>query len=255
MSRTDLLGSAERILKPIQQFSRGWMLDRATSDYGVSLGLRTGEEYWIVGRGGALGDVHHQIAAAAIAFVAPDTVRAAWEHLPSGMTPSKVFETYASRCTEWGTETLAVFDPARMERLDRLGRRVADGASPALGVLFTAWRAVAPPDDVGGRATLTMQVLREMRGAAHIIAIQACGLTPVDAILASPAPPPRSGAPWAEHLGWPGPFRDPEEVRTARLEAERVTTEIIAAHLAVLSPDDLADFAELVETTRNSIDM
>ena len=34
-----------------------------------------------------------------------------------------------------------------------------------------------------------------------------------------------------------------------------MTTEIIAAHLAVLSPDELADFAELVETTRNSIDM
>ncbi len=255
MSRTDLLGAAERILKPIQQFSRGWMLDRSTADYGVSIGLRTGEEYWIVGRGGALGDVDHQIAAAAIAFVAPESVQAAWEHLPSGMTPSKVSETYAARCTGWGTETLAAFEPARMERLDRLGRRVADGASPALGVLFAAWRAVAQPDDVGGRATLTMQVLREMRGAAHIIAIQACGLTPVDAILASPAPPPRSGAPWAEHLGWPGPFRDPDEVRTARLEAERVTTEIIAAHLAVLSPDELADFAELAETTRDSIDM
>ena len=142
-----------------------------------------------------------------------------------------------------------------MDRLDRLGRRIADGASPALGVLFAAWRSVTQPDDVGGRATLTMQVLREMRGAAHIIAIQACGLTPVEAILASPAPAPRSGPPWAEHLGWSGPFRDPEEVRAARLEAERVTTEIIAAHLAVLSPDELADFAELVETTRNSIDM
>jgi hypothetical protein len=255
MSRTDLLPAAERILKPIQQFSRGWMLDRATAEYGVSLGLRTGEEYWIVGRAGALGDVDYQIAAAALAFIAPAAVREAWDHVPSGMTPSQVAETYAVRCTGWGTDALALFDPARNDRLDRLGRRIADGASPALGVLFAAWRSVAQPDDVGGRATLTMQVLREMRGAAHIIAIQACGLTPVEAILASPAPAPRSGAPWAEHLGWPGPFRDPEEVRTVRLEAERVTTEIIAAHLAVLSPDELADFAELVETTRNSIDM
>ena len=71
MPRTDLLPAAERILKPIQQFSRGWMLDRATAEYGVSLGLRTGEEYWIVGRAGALGDVDHQIAAAALAFIAP----------------------------------------------------------------------------------------------------------------------------------------------------------------------------------------
>jgi hypothetical protein len=255
MSDTGLFEAADRILKPIQQFSRGWMLTRATADHGISLGLRTGEEYWIVGRAGALGDVDHQIAAAALAFISPEAVRAAWEHLPPGMTPSQVSETYAARCTGWGTDTLAAFDPARIERLDVLGRRIADGASPALGVLFAAWRSVARPDDVGGRATLTMQVLREMRGAAHIIAIQACGLTPVDAILASPAPAPRSGVPWAEHLGFRGPFRDPDELRPARLEAERVTTEIIAAHLGVLSPDELADFAEIVETTRNSIDM
>jgi hypothetical protein len=255
MSRSDLVGAAERILKPIQQFSRGWMLDRSTAEFGVSLGMRTGEEYWIVGRAGAVGDVDAEIAASALAFIAPGAVRAAWEHIPPGMTPSQITATYAARCTDWGTDTLAEFDPARMERLDDLGRRIADGASPALGVLFAAWRSVARPDEVGARATLTMHVLREMRGAAHIIAIQACGLTPVDAILASPAPAPRSGAPWAEHLGWPGPYRDPDEVRVARLEAERVTTEIMAAHLAVLSPDDLADFAELVETTRNSIDM
>jgi hypothetical protein len=255
MSRTDLLQAAERILKPIQQFSRGWMLGRATADYGVSLGLRTGEEYWIVGRAGALGDVDHPVAAAALAFIAPEAVREAWQHLPPAMTPSQVARTYAARCTDWGTATLAAFDPERIERLDRLGRRIADGASPALGVLFAAWRSVAQPDDVGARATLTMQVLREMRGAAHIIAIQACGLAPVDAILASPAPAPRTGVAWAEHLGFRGPFPDPDEVRPARLEAERVTTEIIAAHLDVLSPAELADFAELVETTRNSIDM
>ena len=255
MPRTDLLPAAERILKPIQQFSRGWMLDRSTAEYGVSLGFHTGEEYWIVGRAGALGDVDPEIAAAALAFIAPSAVREAWEHVPSGMTPRGVTETYAARCTSWGTDALAPFDADRMERLDQFGRRIADGASPSLGVLFAAWRSVAQPDDVGGRATLTMQVLREMRGAAHIIAIQACGLTPLDAILASPAPAPRSGVPWAENMGWSGPFRDPEEVRISRLEAERLTTEIIAAHLAVLSPDELADFAELVDTTRNSIDM
>ena len=255
MTRTDLMPAAERILKPIQQFSRGWMLHQATADHGIALGLRSGEEYWIVGRAGAMGDVGHQVAAAAIAFVAPDAVREAWEHLPPEMTPSQISATYALRCTTWGTANLASFDPDRMERLDRLGRRITDGAAPALGVLFTAWRSVPPPPDLGGRATLTMQVLREMRGAAHIIAVQACGLTPLDAILASPAPPPRAGPGWAAHLGWTGPFRDPEEVRAGRLEAERVTTEIVAAHLGVLSPDELADFAELVETTRSSIDM
>jgi hypothetical protein len=34
-----------------------------------------------------------------------------------------------------------------------------------------------------------------------------------------------------------------------------VTSEIIASHLAVLSAAELADFAELAESTRNAIDM
>ena len=142
-----------------------------------------------------------------------------------------------------------------MTRLDLLGRMVADAAAPALGALFAGWRAVPQPADVGGRVSLTMHVLREMRGAAHIIAIQACGLSPLDAILASPAPAPRSGAPWAEHLHWSGPFRDPEEVKVQRLDAETVTSKIMARHFGVLSEGELAEFAELAETTRNSIDM
>lgn len=56
-------------------------------------------------------------------------------------------------------------------------------------------------------------------------------------------------------MGFAGPFRDPEEVRAARLEAETLTGRALEPYFAALDPTELADFGELVETTRNAIDM
>jgi len=247
--------TAQRILKPIQQFTRGWMLNPATDQAGIDLGLPTGDDFWIIGRAGVLGDCPPEVAASGLGFISPVGVLAAWSAIPPHLSPSAIHAAYAERCMAWGRDVLSAFDPARMARLDELGRRVADGASPALGVVFAGWRAKPQPDHIGERVALTTQVLREMRGAAHLVAIQACGLSPLDAVLASPAPPPRSGPEWAHHLRWTGPFRDPAEMRDARLDAERLTTTIMERHLAVLDPDELDEFGEIVETTRNAIDM
>ena len=255
MSDTAVGDAVERVLKPIQQFTRGWMLSRSTAEYGVGLGFASGEDFWICGRAGVLGECRADVAAAGLAFIAPEVVARAWDSLPSGMTHSQVADEYAGRCTEWGRTALAGFDRGDMQRLDALGRRVAAAAPPALGSLFAGWRAMPVPDDVGSRVALTTQVLREMRGAAHIVAIQSCGLTPLDAVLASPAAPPRSGPGWAEHLGWTAPFRDPEEVRQARLQAELVTSAILAPYFGILSGAELDEFTELVVTTRGSLDM
>jgi hypothetical protein len=102
---------------------------------------------------------------------------------------------------------------------------------------------------------LTTQILREMRGAAHINAIAAVGISPLDAILASTNAPPRTGPEYAERMGFPGPFRDPEEVRGQRLEAEALTARILEPFFAALDGAELAEFGEVVETTRNAIDM
>ena len=100
-----------------------------------------------------------------------------------------------------------------------------------------------------------MHVLRELRGGAHIIAVHACGITPLQAVLASPAPPPRSGPVWAEHLGWQPPFEDATEAKQARAEAEQLTSKMLVPLYSSIGDAALDEFAELVETTRNSIDM
>ncbi len=253
--RPDVATATERVLKPIQQFVRGWMITPKTEARASELGLRNGHDFWVVGRAGVLGDGDADVASAGLAFHAPSAVRAAWTALPAGLTPMAVATEYAKECTDWGRATLAVFDAARMARLDALGRRVLDAAPPTIGAVFAGWRALPQPYDVFERVALTAQVLREMRGGAHIIAIQACGLTPLEAMLASNAAPPRSGPEWADRMGFAGPYPDADQFRAARADAETLTSRIMARYLATLDEAELDEFAELVETTRNAIDM
>ena len=255
MTTMTVADQVERVLKPIQQFVRGWMTGPPTDRLAGELGMRSGEDLWIVGRAGVQGDGDADVAAAGLAFLAPDRVRAAWESLPAGLTHRQVADAYTALCCEWGSNALARFDPARMARLDALGRSIAEAADGSIGTVFAGWRAQSQPDVVNARVALTIHVLREMRGGAHIIAVNACGLTPLDAVLASPAARPRSGPAWAEHLGWTGPFDDPSVSRDARAEAERLTSRILVPIYGSIGATALAEFAELIETTRNALDM
>ena len=245
----------ERVLKPIQQFVRGWMQTDVTKIRAAELGLRSGNDFWIVGRSGVLGDCSAEVAAAGLGFLGLAGVRSAWQSLPAGLTPSKVAGEYAKVCAEWGTVELARFDPGRMRRLNEVGRRIIDAADGSIGTVFAGWRAMPEPDDIGGRVALTGHVLRELRGCAHIVAVAACGITPLQAILASPAAPPRSGPGWAEHLQWTGPFPDGANFRRARLEAEQLTSRILLPAYGSVPAAELDEFAELIEATRNAIDM
>ena len=245
----------ERVLKPIQQFTRGWMMAPSTVERGREIGLQTGNDFWICGRAGVLGECSAEVAQAGLAFIGLDGVRHSWNSLPTGLTHRSVAAAYAACCTDWGLKTLGEFDPDRLAVIDTLGRRIADAAPASLGLVFAGWRALPQPDDLLARVALTTQVLREMRGAAHINAVIASGITPLEAVLASPAVAPRTGAPWAEHRHWKGPFRDPAEVVQERLQAERLTSKIMEPYFGVLSEAELEQFGEVVETTRNAIDM
>lgn len=224
---------------PIQRYTRRWMLAPETDRYGTDLGFATGAQFWVVGRAGVLGSCPAEVAAAAIAFEPVHVVRRAWEAVPAGLTHAEVARHYSGRPVAWAERALADLDPAVLSQVDELGRRVVDAAPASLGLLFAGWRLIAPPETLTGRVGLTLHLLRELRGAAHICAIAACGLSPLDAVLAAPHPPPRTGPAYAERMGWTGPFRDPAEIREARLRAEELTSQILVPAFESLTPDEL----------------
>lgn len=244
-----------QVLKPIQQFVRGWMYGAEPAAFAKDLGLRSGTDFLIIGRAGVMGSCTAETATAAIAFRTHAAVQRAWLSIPDGLTPFEISVKFAQRAHHWGEAELVRFDPDELERIDTLGRRIADAAPLSLGPIFAGWRAMAQPESVHARVALTTHMLREMRCAAHIAAVHAVGITPLDAILASTNSPPRTGPGYAERMGFSGPFRDPEEVRTQRLEAERITANMLRPYFAVLSDEELTDFGNIVEATRNAIDM
>lgn len=252
---TSTLEAVAALKRPIQQWTRGWMLVKETDARGVALGLRDGEQFWIVGRAGVLGDCKADIAIAGLAYIAPERVRSAWDHLPPGLTPPEIAEAYTACILDWGERELPRFGDERLDRLDELARRVEDAAPASMGAVFAGWRAVRPPAGSGARVALTMHVMRELRGAASIVAALAVGLTPLQAVLASPAPPPRTGPRWAEHLGWEGPFEEVEPLRARRERAEDLNNEILVPYFDVLDAAELADLVDLVTSIRDAIDM
>jgi hypothetical protein len=241
--------------RPIQQWTRGWMMTAACDALAKELGLDGGQQLWIVGRAGVLGGAAADVAAGGLAFLSPDLVRAAWNTLPGDLDPRQVTVRYSQLIDAWGDSELTRFGRQDLERLDELARRVINHAPASLGLVFAGWRAMPIPTGPGARVALTMHVLREMRGAAHITAVIATGLTPLQAVLASPAPPPRTGPEWAQHLGWSGPFDDPEPLRPARDDAEQLTNQILVPFFDALTRTELDELARLTVEIRNQIDM
>jgi hypothetical protein len=204
------------------------------------LGL-TGWAFYVVGRAGALGDVCSDTAAAAMAFIAPDAVRDGWEAARKVAPPPEVAGHSAAECGRWGRENLESF-PGLSTLVDLAGRVVAD-ADPAGMPLFAAWRAMPVPDDgPGARAAVLLHLLREHRCGAHIQAVRASALTPLEAIVAGP-----DGESGAMAFGWPPPYPPFVPIVRRRAWAEALTDRIAGEAYRVLDSGERRELVGLLE--------
>lgn len=242
---------ADAVAVPILEYGRGWMADPATAAAAKQLGFDNPFGIWVNGRAGAMGDVGADVAAAAIGFMAPHLVTTLWNARPDGLTPAAAAAAYAEAGASWGRETLAGMPDRDLDRLADLADRVAAAADPSIGALFAGWRRLARPADPAGRATVVLNVLRELRGGAHLSAAHAVGLGPHGAIISAPDQV-RGGTAGAERFGWPEPHPEPDHAR--RAEAERLTTVICSPAFAVLGDAEGQEFVELVLAARAAMD-
>ena len=165
----------ERTAVPILEIGRAWMSASSTGQRAVELGFDPGFGLWVNGRAGVLGEVEPVAAAAAIGFMAPDRVRELWLARPEGLTAARCAAEYTDAAATWGRAALADVDASRLTRVAELAGRVADAAEVSVGALFAGWRTVPVPDEPAGAATVALQVLRELRGGAHLGAVHAVG--------------------------------------------------------------------------------
>jgi hypothetical protein len=236
-----LEASIKALTGPVGDLGGRWMLHPDTIGDCKEVGYPNGYAYYVTGRGGVLGDVDADVITAAFAFFNPGLVRKMWDRGRAVEGAAASARRYAAACAQFGRTRLAGFAGAR--RLAELAGQVVANVDVSALALFAGWRAMPLPDDDAAKAYQLVHVLRELRGSAHVVAVAACGLSPLDAVLCA------GGAENAERFGWPGPF--PEvgaDTQSQRVQAESLTDELLIGLFApVLDAAEAHELAALVE--------
>jgi hypothetical protein len=215
--------------------------DASFAEHGARLGLDRWAFYF-GGRAGVLGPVGAEVVAAACGFFGVDRVRRSWTAVLASGRLDEIVRTDVELCVAWARTHFG--DGSDVARAAALTSRVVEAADAAGRVLFAAWRALPDPaarSAAGPAAVLGLNLLRlrEHRGASHLLAVAAEGLTPLEAILAGP------GERKAAANGWPPPY--PAVAEPARLAAAERRTDVLAgAPYAALSGAEREELAALL---------
>ena len=223
MTTDELLGRACPIIRDI-----GWAhffspeAESAASDIGIDLFT-----LYAIGRGGVLGDVEPVVVASAFGYFNPEVVEALWNEGRKHIAPREAARVYLDCAAEVGRRRLA-----HIEGLDAMvaaADAVNEAADPVGLALYAGYRGELLVDDVPGRAMQLVDVLREFRGSAHLLALRACG---VDARTAHFIKRPNDGV----MFGWPADFAPEisDEQRAAVDAAEVLTDDLVRPAYAVL---------------------
>jgi hypothetical protein len=230
--------AAEATAGPIGAIASHFMMDPDTYAKGGELGFE-GMDFYVAGRGGALGEVDADVVAAAFVFFNPDAVRESWERARQVMPPAEAARAFAEAAADWARRHVpADFDAAR---LAELAGKVIEAASPAGAPMFAGWRALPEPGEPVALAIHRMNALRELRAARHEAAVLVAGIEPLDAVMVKT--PYMAGI-----FGWPEPHPDPAPAKDSWELAEVQTDAMMAGALSVLTDDELDEFVELTTT-------
>ncbi len=204
----------------------------------------SGWAFYITGRAGALGDVRAETVAAALGFIAPDAVADGWDAAVRTVRPLEVAGAKLAECCRWGAERLG--DAPEAPRLVGLLQRAVDAAEGSGMPLFAAWRAMPVPDlSPGARVAVALLLLREHFAGAHLLAVRAAGMTPLEAVLAGP-----EGEAGAAACGWSPPYPPVGPLVRRRLWAEAVTDRLASAAFRGFAPGEGVELLDLLTAAR-----
>jgi hypothetical protein len=222
----------------VVDFGGAFMTSPEAKAAGKEHGYR-GWQLYMTGRAGVLGDVPVEVVEAAVGFFDPGLVRFGWEGGRAVAPLPVTVERYVGVCRAWGRHRLG--ELAEADRLADLFGAVISAADAAGWPLFAAWRVQPLPDDPPGRVAQLLQVLREHRGGAHLGAVRACGLRPLEAVVAG------EGTEEARFFGWRGDLPVPDDdMRARRARAEEATNAQVAPAYAVLDETERAELLRML---------
>jgi hypothetical protein len=232
---------ATAVAEPIGHFGTVWMMEPATFAIGGKQGFGI-FDFYFCGRAGVVEGIDAAGAQEAMAIFPMEIVEVNWaagiERLPIEETAKLWWEA----CAEAGRRHLP--DNAASERIAELAGRVSSSADPTDKPIFAAWRDLPVPDDAPAAAAFQLNALRELRGAAHVNALNAEGIPALDALVY------KSGPEFAQMFGHQPPLPEVDEELIARWDsAEALTNAEVAPAFAALDEDERQELVELLATT------
>jgi hypothetical protein len=223
-----------------------WMLHPETQARGAAYGYPKPMAFYFAGRGGVLGDVDADVVTAAMGWFHPGLVRLMWDRGLAVAGAREGARRYAQACADWAADHLTGFADA--DRLAELAGKVVFGAEESGLPLFAGWRAEPLADDGPARVLQLVHVLREWRGALHLVATTAAGLRPLEAILTN------EGAAQARFFGWRDDLPDCGHLKDRHVQAQETTDRLVAdTYDRALTPAERAEFAGLVRSLGDAV--
>lgn len=230
----DATATATATATAVSTIGGRFILDGATYKRGAELGFQ-GIDFYIVGRGGVLGDVDADVVSAALTFFEPTAVRTLWEQGRTVMSPADAATAFAACASAWAEAHVP--DDLDAARLAELAGRVVTGGRPACAPVFAGWRALPVPTSPKAAAVHQMNALRELRNGLHGAAVVSAGLTPIQALsLRTPQMVAMFG--WAEAV-------DTDGLSPVWEAAEQNTNRALAHAFDPLDADERVELAAL----------
>lgn len=203
---------------------------------GTEFGL-DGLTWYIIGRGGPMGDTDPAAVAAAFGYFNPQTVIAAWNSAKEKIEPRRAGSEYLLCGAAFGRAALA--NVPNIDRLAAALLAVQQAADPQSLALYAAYAPEPLVDDAPGRTMQLLTKLRELRGSAHLLANRAVGLEPRTAhFLTRPE--------MYKMFGWDEaePPAVDEQTRALRAESEALTSRIVRPAFDVLDEQARVDLVD-----------
>jgi hypothetical protein len=196
--------------------------------------------FYVLGRGGVLGDVEPEVVASAFGYFNPEMVAAIWTAGRAILPPREAGRLHWACAADLGRQAFS--DLPDLEGFCAAAGAVNDAADSVGLPLFAGFHAEGLVEDLPGRAMQLMAILREFRGSAHLVGVKASGLV---AKTAHAFTRPNDMA----MFGWT-PDDLPEidqEVNEAMARAEAITDDLVAPAYGVLDEDGQRSLIEGVD--------
>jgi hypothetical protein len=239
-SANDPLAFVQSTSKLINESGAVFMLHPESNEMGTAKGFTHPFQFYTAGRGGVLGDVDADVVVSAFGFFAPGLVRKFWESGTQVMPPRDAARLFGETASAFARKRLSEVDG--LERLSELGEKIIDAADGNALPLFAGWRAEPLPDDAPARALHVINVLREHRGSAHIVAVLANGLSALQVKVSKLG----DGAKTFGWKDWQEDLLDLDRTAATLGRVEELTDEIVAPAFSALSSSEANEFTGLV---------